>query len=292
MLNVFGLNSFLAHALSRHWNIPLSLILYDRWEVWVKPWVERCYLRNGWARRILNHASRIWTVSPELASCYKLEKGGRVSILRPIPEGLAQCRVEWRDAFRQPTIAYAGAFHDHQAAQFRLVAHFLADDQGTLLIVSDRIDRIRQFLGAISNVEYHLRFPSNAELLRFLQQRASAMLIPWSFGKDLHVRFWDKTNFPSRLVEFSHLGLPIVIVAPSTTVLAKWARARQWKAYLDSPEPDALRSLLGRLRTTAGWQAMAAQSLRVAHAEFDAQEIQARFERELALGPFGHLAAQ
>ena len=286
ILNVFGLNSFLAYALSRLWQVPLSLIVYDRWEVWVKPRVERRLMTRGWAPRILDQAARVWTVSEELGDFYPLKDRSKVRLLRPIPEGGSGGFVEWREAFRErPSVAFAGFFHDHHLEHFRRVATLLAPANGTLLVVSDRAGRIRERLSDLSNVEYREPFARNADLLAFLRERAAAMLIPWSFGDDLRARFWDRTSFPSKLVEFSHLGLPLLIIAPPGIVISNWARSRRWRAFLEALDDEALTRELAELRNEASWKVMAAQSRRAALGEFDPGRIQAQFERELAVAP-------
>lgn len=291
ILNVFGLNSFLAYALARLWRVPLSLIVYDRWEVWVKSRIERRLMPRGWAPRILDQAARVWTVSEELGDFYPLQDRSKVRLLRPIPEGGNGGFVAWREEFRErPTVAFAGFFHDHHLEPFRRVATLLAPANGTLLVISDRAARIRERLSDLSNVEYREPFARNADLLTFLRARAAAMLIPWSFAARLPMPYWAKTSFPSKLVEFSHLGLPLLIIAPPGIVISNWASSRRWRAYLEAPEDEALARALAELRNEASWKVMAAQSRQAALGEFDPGRIQAQFERELAVAP--HSAAE
>lgn len=292
ILNLFGVNSLEAYFLSRQLQVPLSLLVQDRWQVWTKPLVERDLFRRGWAKRVLEQATRIWTVTKELGEVYGLQNDSRVRVLLPIPESRHDAFAEWRDEFRAPTIAFAGFVHDHHIPQFALLARALQTVGGRLLLLTDRTARIREHIGALNNVDYHEPFAQNARAVQFLRERASALFVPWSFGAELERRYWDKTNFPSKLMEYAQLGLPILVLAPPHVALSNWAQARNWLGYVEEPTLTQLDSFVAQLVSRAAWEQMAEQTRHAARTEFDAAHLHAQFERELgSTGTYGQFGA-
>ena len=282
ILNLFGVNSLLAGALASRLHLPLNLLLHDRWEVWTKPLAERHFMRRGRAAQILKRAARIWVVTSELAASYGLEDN-RVRVLRPIPEERRGDFFEWRDAFQVPTIGFAGFVHDHHLAHFARLAHILAGWNGRLLIITDRAAKIRAQLGTTGNVEFHAPFERNADALEFLSQQSSALVVPCAFGDELEQAIRNKTNFPSKLVEYARSGLPILILAPPNVAVSNWAQAHAWLGYCNEPTPARLHELVSRLVARPTWEEMAQQTRAVPREEFDAAKIHAQFEREMLL---------
>jgi hypothetical protein len=69
------------------------------------------------------------------------------------------------------------------------------------------------------------------------------------------------------IVEFSHLGLPVLILASPCTTISNWAKARQWLSHISELDNKE----------------MANQTRKVASGEFHPDLIQAQFESELAV---------
>jgi hypothetical protein len=283
ILNVFGVNSIEACALARQFRIPLLLFLHDRWQVWTKPLMERQWMRQGHAVQILRDAARIWTVTPELATAYRLDDA-RVRVLRPIPEAGVNHFVEWRDAFRRPVLAFAGFVHDHHLEHFARLARALQCVDGRMLIMTDRAEKIRTHPDMPDNVDFYPPTKRNAQALEFVREHASAFVVPWSFGADLQQRYWDSTNFPSKLVEFAQLGLPLLLLAPHCVAVSNWAQARVWLGHCPEPSDANLQTLVAQVAERAHWEQMAQQTRTAALDEFNPAHIHAQFERELLIG--------
>ena len=278
ILNQFGKNSLLAYYLSKKWKVPLSLILHDRYEVWTKKDIDK-HVTKRMAMDILNHASQVWTVTKELGEFYKLKNPNKISVLPPIPEGSKYGVVEWRNDFaKTPVIAFAGSFHSHQLVHFKNIADALLNYRGEIIIVSKKNEIIKQSLGNISNIKYYKPFEKNEEIINFLKKKASCVLVPDSIDPRAA---GSALSFPSRLVEFSHLGLPILVISPRRTALANWANDHSWIGYLESSAEPGLSEKIRMLLNKDEWEKMAKQSRDVALNEFNPERIQKQFEAEL-----------
>lgn len=275
--------SIFSAYLARAWGIPLHVILHDQEEIWETKRGEKYGLIKQNGLSVLNQATKIWTVSEELGNAYPLRNPAKISTLFPIPEGRKQGFIEWRQQFSDaPVLAYAGSIYPSQIDHLQKIAFALEKINGTLLLVVAR-DRpgVSELIASCPNVEYQPPFSKNADAINFLATKASCLLVPYPF--DLAEHPWAITCFPSKLVEFSHLGLPILVLAPSDTSLGNWAIQQAWKCYLDCMDEAKLLLILQQLSSQKTWIEMAQQSQAVACEPFNPAHIQAQFESELVV---------
>lgn len=276
-----GVYSLFAAHLSKTWQIPLSVIVHDQEELWASSDAEYRWIKQH-SITILNQAARVWPVSPEIGDAYQVKEPSKLSVLFPIPEGNYQC-VEWKDSFKSsPVIAYAGSFYPGQTSFFSSIASALKKINGTLLLIipNDKFDLLN-LPDTCSNVKYQEPFPQNIDVINFLAENASCILVPYPL--DLTKHPWAATCFPSKLVEFSHLGLPLLTVAPPNTAFSNWAKRHNWLSHLSDMNEEELLKLLNQLTEKETWMKMAQQSRYVAAGEFNHNVIQSQFESELAI---------
>lgn len=269
-----------ATYLSKHWNIPLSVIIHDQEELWVSQTKRRLVQQRS--LKVLKQASRIWTVSNELREAYCHRKPQNVTVLPPIPELFNQPFVSWTERFQQnPVVAHAGSLHAFQIENFCSLARSLQAVNGTLLIIANGDNpTLRELLQTFPNVKHQEPFKQNRDAIQFLADHASCILVSYAFS--LNQQPWAATSFPSKLVEFSQLGLPVLILAPRSTAIGRWAIAHDWLSYVSQLEASQLLKVLTKLTLPETWTEMANQTQAVALTEFDANLIQAQFESELA----------
>lgn len=280
ILNQLGKNSLFAYYLSKVWGVPLNIILHDRWQVWTKYGTDK-YMTEELARSVLNHAARIWPVSQELGDYYKIRDRTKVKLLYPIPEGDPGEFAQWQESFKtSPVIGFAGSFHSPQLEDFKSVASALNRVNGKLLIMNKKNELISSNLKELSNIEYKEPLPENYQALAYLKDNVSCMLISGSIDK--RVEGWQ-LSFPSRLVEFVHLGVSTIIVATPNTVLSNWAKLHNWIGYVESQDKKWLEELVNEITKKELWLKMAEQSREAAQNEFDPERIQEQFERELVV---------
>ena len=275
-----GVYSLFAAHLSKSWQIPLTVIVHDQEELWASSETESSWIRQH-SIAVLNQAARVWPVSQELGDAYKVKGPSKISVFLPIPEGKHQSFVEWKDSFKNPVIAYAGSLYVGQSDLFSSIASALKKINGTLLLIipKDKFDLLN--LPDYSNVKYQEPFDKNVDVINFLSENASCILVPYPL--DLTKHPWAATCFPSKLVEFSHLGLPLLTVAPPNTAFSNWAKRHNWLSHLSDTNEAELLKFLNQLTKKETWMKMAQESRDVAADEFNPNVIQAQFESELAI---------
>lgn len=275
------LHSEVAAHYARLCGAPLTVIIHDYppdFPGFQKQNAPALLRRQNW---ILAQARQTWFVSPELADRYDVpEKKKRV--LMPIPEGCAP-RVYWNPDFaRQPVIVYAGYIYPAQIPLFSQLARTIDEAGGRLLLLSKKTPELEK-LCRREPVENHDLFSTNREALDFVSSRAAALLV--SYSEHIEDMPWITTSFPSKFPEFSHTGLPTLIVAPKQSAIAHWARQRNYPDSLAPDQLDAVRTFVEALKNRAAWNEKSERVTRLAQHEFNPDVIQQALESGLTGSP-------
>lgn len=251
ILALLGKNSLLAAHISKKLRTPLSVIVHDRWQVWSKFGGADRFMTEDLALSVLDHASRVWPVSDEMAGHYRIKDSRKARVLYPIPEGSGGNFAVWKKGFAEhPVVAFAGSYHSPQATTLRAIAGGLQKSGGELVIVTKSRPLIEKEVGEYFNIRYAEPFPRNEELVAFLRNTASGILISGSI--DTRASGWQ-LSFASRLVEFVHTGLPIIIAGMPGTALANWAEKHQWRGYVSADDHAGLEKLLEQTKILEAW---------------------------------------
>ena len=274
--------SFFAAFLAQRWKIPFSLIIHDRPESWAKSDAERQKIAKQ-TEFIIDRAERIWTVSPELADAYGLKLNSKTSVLLPIPNGeFSNISLKEKFGDREFIVAHAGSLHPFQFNNFKILADCLKKVNGVLLLIaSENNPTFKKLKKECSNIKCQKPFETNIEAIQFLGRTANCLLVSYSF--DLSQQLWAKTSFPSKLVEFAHLGIPILILAPPETAISNWASNNNWLGYVSSLEDKKINDVLNKLTNYKDWLIMAEQSKKIAVETFAPENIHNQFESEIAI---------
>ncbi|WP_342750679.1 hypothetical protein OH491_21545 [Termitidicoccus mucosus] len=263
----------IAARLARQTRVPLTLLIHDDAADFARTAKERRVLRRRHAG-ILRAAHRNWFVSPELAAVYgppfSLEPGA--FSLPPLPEGGArQSAYRPPPADGRPRIYYGGHIWPAQYPLFARLARVIHEAGGRLVLLTRDTPELRAFRATAAPVDTLPLFPSNTEALAHLSSHASGILV--SYADTLADMPWVATSFPSKFIEYAHLGLPAHIVAPPKSAIANWA-ARA--AYPNFTTPDDLAPLarwVSDLRDPAVWPALVAPVRRHAATDFSPDKI-------------------
>ncbi|MCX6966182.1 MAG: hypothetical protein NTZ46_00095 [Verrucomicrobia bacterium] len=230
--------------------------------------------RQHW---ILRNARNIWFVSPELADKYDLP-AEKKKVLPPIPEGCAT-PARWRAAFAEkPLILYAGYSYPAQIPLFRKLARAIDAAGGRLMILSRKTPEI-EALCATEPVEHRALFATNREALDFVSSTAAALLV--SYCERVEEMPWITTSFPSKFAEFSHAGLPTLLVAPQTSAIGGWARRASYPDYVDGGQLHSVAAFVEALKSEAAWNQKSELVTRFAQTEFNPHVIHAALESQL-----------
>ena len=278
---LWGHASHTAALLAKAWGVPLAVWVHDLFrEMGLPPRAERDGERL--MKSVLSRADRVWTVSEELGSALEpLCRKGAVRPLTPVPEQNAAPPGGWRPRFRPgPVVAHAGAFHAHHVRYLAAVAGAAARLGGGLVVVTPEGNPALGLLRATgTRFRHQPSFGSSAEALRFLSEEASALTIMYPLDPGAYRH--PPLGFPSRLIEFSHLGLPILLAAPPGNPVLNWADRAGWPLVLKNEDAASLEAAIGRLASRADWTSLSERMLGIAAKVCDPRRIHRQFMDEL-----------
>ncbi|HEX6717229.1 MAG TPA: glycosyltransferase [Pyrinomonadaceae bacterium] len=227
--------------------VPLHLIIHDDWpRVADVPPRFRPWLDEQFAKVYRQSKSRM-CVSPAMARFYEERYGVPAHVM--YPSRSADC-----PAYEEPpphlankpfTIAFAGTINSNGYIQALLaLQNSLKLIGGRLLIFGPLTSDIK--LNDPNTEMYGLL--SSSQLLKRLREEADALFVPMSFAAS------DRTNmemaFPSKLADYTAIGLPLLIHGPSYCSAVIWARENPDVAEIVDSEP-ALSDAIARLATNA-----------------------------------------
>ena len=267
----------IASAYGRLTGIPVTCIVHDDATHFEASRGKEVTIRSRQAR-ILRHNHRNWFVSPEQADSMA-PKGASKRVLAPLPEGSLLTAPEWQPRFAQkPTLYYAGYLWPAQARLLRLLAPILEKEAAQIVILgrkSPEVDALVQ-----DGLASHLPlFPTNTEALAHLRSNAAGLLV--SYTENTSELPWTRTSMPSKLIEYSFLGIPIALVAPEDTSVMKWARKRKLSAAFNPRQEDKLLSWVRSLRAANTWSQASAEWLELSRGEWNPSHLQHLLESSL-----------
>ena len=270
--------SQVAIRFSHRYDVPLSVIIHDNPENFCHSPDEASKVRSYY-NRVISDAHHNWFASPQLADIFG-QTESNISVLPPIPEGW-KGKSEWNPAFSErPLLVYAGKLWEVQISLLATVAEETAAAGGRLLLMVKKTPAVEMFCRK-HPVDWKEPFDENHEALQYLSQCATALLVSYTENSDMMP--WIRTSFPSKLVEYSHLGLPILIMAPEDSAVAIWARGKKYPYSITPDDIKGLRNFLESLKMKSKWEQMALLSRQYAKSAFNPETIQKEFESKLTV---------
>jgi len=272
-----------ARVVSRLWWAPLAILAHDRPELMMETPGERA--RRVWgsiARRAIHDASVVWPVTRGLLDAYRPPRLLRIRELPPIPDPANREPAAWREQHRlRPVVIHAGRIHAHQRDNFDLVASTLAAAGGEFRLVAPADDPVWRDLSARHPSVVRVDpFPANEAVKDYLREHASALLV--SYHHDATMQPWAATSFPSKLIDYAPLGVPVAILAPSHAAVSAWAERHDYPLLASVPSPEALAALWSGVRDRDTWESAARILAASSRREFCPERIHRRFSTDLA----------
>ncbi len=273
---------FVASAVAKRLGLPLHLILHDDWPFmnchtgpeWLRPRVVSSL--ESLVRKQVTSAERVYAVSPGMAEKYP----GRSCILYPSRgEDSPVPRLRLCDRSARPfVLAYAGMIHQHS------IARMLAELSTQLKICGGILDLYTPYssekLAGFGLNQSNIRrvgFFSAKEMADRVGRTAQGLFLPASFApSDARDA---STLFPSKLADYTAIGLPLLIWGPEYSSAARWALDNPAAALLvTNPDPQKLSERL--LVLSSGGSALthlAEASISAGARDFSADAIRSRF---------------
>ena len=121
-------------------------------------------------------------------------------------------------------------------------------------------------------------FSANRDALVHLQENCAALLVCQNPADRRYCTY----SFPSRFVDFSQTGLPLILVANPDSNLGRWAQAHHWRLWISDPSSDtAFSAITTALSDEVFWTAESQKSCALARGEFHADRIHAVLMKSL-----------
>lgn len=271
--------SIAAVGFARRYRLPLATLIHDDARDFLTDPSEgaRAHSRRQW---IVEKSTRAWFASPGLAECFHLPPSV-AGVLPPIPEGTAPAPLTDATARADdpsPLLVYAGNYWPGQLPLLVEIARATRQAGGRFLAVIKEHPEHSAFLRN-NGVDCRPPFARNVEALDFFRAHASAMVV--SYAHDTSAMPWTRTSFPSKLIEYCHLGLPIAVVAPPDTAVVRWAREHDFPDTFAPSNLAGYAHFVAQLREPAFHRQRAELSLSFARGEFDPAAIQQQLVNSL-----------
>lgn len=250
---------------ARKAGLPLHLVCHDDWPSIARfPPIFRSWLDHEFARTYCQAATRL-CISPAMAEEYQRRYGASGTVLYP-------SRAADAPQFDAPpprqlesngplTVAFAGTINSAgYVSALQCLSSALDGSGGRLLIFGPLKEAEAEASGLnCRNIELRGMVPS-AELMNRLRAEADVLFVPMSF--DPAERNYSALSFPSKLTDYTAVGLPLLIRGPGYCSAVRWATNHCGVAEVVKDEsPAALAAALDRLWSPSHRKSLAETAL-------------------------------
>lgn len=247
-----------AAEFARRRRLPLHLIVHDDWPRMSHlphPFTHRIDRQFGSIYRAA--ASRL-CVSPSMVEEYRRRYGADGQILYPSRAVDVQRFTEpperLREANRGVTIAFAGSIH---TSDYYRVLQAIADHVyplGGRVLVFGPMVADQSLPVALNRPNIYLRgLLKSRELMERLRAEADVLLVPMSFDPGHRTNM--EISFPSKLADYTAVGLPLLIYGPGYCSAVRWARENPGVAEVVTVDDvDRLTVAVDRLAQNPGYR--------------------------------------
>ena len=263
--------------------LPLHLMVHDDWPrvANVKPafreWIDARFAS------VYRQARTRFVVSPAMRSAYEQRYGVSAEVLYPMR---ALNAVE----FEAPparvarnsgpfTIAFAGSINTSGYIQALLTLQQSLNSIGGRLLIFGPLTADEAERCGLHDPHTTVRgLVSATELMTCLREEADALFVPMSFAPE------DRTNmtlaFPSKLADYTAVGLPLLVYGPACCSAVTWARENEGVAeVVDTNVGSQLSAAVTRLAADSSRRLTLAQrALEVGRRYFAHDAVQQVFD--------------
>lgn len=239
-----------AARLAKEFALPLHLIVHDDWvsiQESVLPASVHRKLRRQFGDIYRQSASRL-CVSPYMVEDYAEKYGTGGTVLYPSRAADAPIyeHIAHRDrTSKKVTFAFAGTVNTRGHAKSLSVLASILEKCGGELVVYSNLNRDETNVCGLTSGHVTVRpIMPIKELLTRLREEVDVLFVPMSFEPEDAQTM--RVNFPSKLADYTIVGLPILIWGAADSSAVRWSRDNAGVAEVaDSPDAEALeRSVL------------------------------------------------
>jgi hypothetical protein len=231
---------------------------------------------------------RVLAVSEELLNAYGA-RCGKETVLYPIPGDEIHFLEGQIKPPKRIKVFFAGSLHPWQSTNFLALASRLSLRGGQFVLMTDAGNEVYRKLSECFPETERIEPPEENEMVvRTIAKTASVCLVSYSMCPAEQP--WGASSFPSKFVDFSRAGVPILILAPEDSAIGKWCRRSGFGLFAPDIGPRCLDSMIDKILDRDEWLAAASCVRYLATHEFSALAIQKTFEGALSLSDFSGAA--
>jgi hypothetical protein len=263
--------------------VPLHLIIHD------DPFLMAQLaepMRREFDRQfaeVFGRANSRLCVSPFMAEMYEKQFGLATDVLYPSrpPGGIEFEEPPRRGAQQSTALTYVFAgsvVSESYGLLLRRLAETLGGRGDRLVLFSNLVVESAAKFGLLqSNVTLHPIVPRD-DLIRFLREQADVLYVPMSFAPQ--ERLSMEISFPSKLADYTAVGLPLLIDGPGYCSAVKWAKLYPTAAEVVE-NPDDLPGAIARLAEPSHRERLAQGSIAAGKECFSYERVVALFFQRL-----------
>ena len=222
-----GISWLTAAAFAEKFNLPLHLIVHDDWISFTPAIQGFKKLLEQKFKGYYQQAKSRFCVSPYMADKYKERYGIDGIVLYPsrgtdVPE-VVYPPNKVKDQILAKHFVYAGSIHSQgQANNLITLARILETIGGKLFVYTPLdLEASTKFGLNRKNIIIKSVIPSRA-LIAELQSTMDILFVPMNF--DLDAKNNMELCFPSKLADYTAIGLPLLIWGPSYCSAVQWSK--------------------------------------------------------------------
>lgn len=221
-----GFSWLTAAEIARKYQLPLHFIVHDDWSSFTPVVMSLKPLALQLFKETYQQAKSRLCVSPYMVEYYR-------SLYQVDGQVLYPSRASDTPKFDQPpahifnkklkTFAYAGSIHTQgQFNTFLLLATVLRDFDCQLVVYSPASRELKNNLDrTYHNLDFRDAIPYQ-KLAYELRENADVLFLPMDFQKNVKSNM--QLCFPSKLADYTSIGLPLLILGPSYCSAVRWAK--------------------------------------------------------------------
>ncbi len=237
---------------------------------------------HGFAKRRLEREFRELANESAAAICIsegmKRNLGNRNCVVLPPMPAASQARPARNAASsvgKKVQVLYFGNLAEYGCMLGEALKALEGNEHVELVVRGARPNWPVEFAAEMKRQGKWLEFAPREELEAWLES-ADAFLVPMEFDPAMRRRI--ETSFPSKLIEFSQFGKPLVVWGPEYCSAVEWARRTGAALCVTNPDAVALAGALQNLASSHALRASLATAIASTAAdEFGPAEIQERF---------------
>lgn len=266
--------SYLVYFLAKQANIPFYLFFHDD-NIFNRYFKENILTRKQ-ITRIIENCRHFFVVSEPMEEVISLHGGKNVSVVYPIPDG-AFIAHNKRIKSEKFNFAISGMLLPYffEKTVEKINEAVEATHTNIILIGSFNQD-YKDSLQNASKISFYKKFEELYDLFNFMVEEVDVIIVFYSSDTNEEIR--SRYSFPSRFVEFCHLGIPILIIAPQSAAIGKWAVKNSWLSYIDNETKTDLVNIINKLKNPDFRSACVKQCLYFAEVDFNPVKIHNRLK--------------